>query len=316
MKNSGTNLLLNGSFEDEGVNSSNGANWREAQDGMNPSATYVEWRSEAADGNYILTNWSDKSYQTYTYQWVNGLANGTYRLRALAKRTGTGGLAKMQVEHYGGNRLEVHVPTSDNFQTIEIAGIPVTTGQLTVSFYCNVAAGTAVKFDKVELVSTQQSTQSANLVSNPGFEAEQYNTQTPSGWSEAQWDPNWNGVTPNASYSENYGGSKSGNFHGTHWSSSAYQVSTWQTKTGLANGLYTLRVWARSGGGQQVCQLEAKDHGDNNSRQARDITASSSYNLYEINNINVTNNQCTLAIYSAASANQWLYFDDWEFFKQ
>jgi hypothetical protein len=161
---------------------------------------------------------------------------------------------------------------------------------------------------------TSSSTPGPNLVSNAGFEAEQWNTQTPSGWSEHQFDSNWLGITADASYSENYGGSKSGNYHGTHWKNAAYAVYTYQTKTGLTNGLYTLRCWARSSGGQAQCYLEAKDFGGTN--RTAPLPASSTYQLVEIKDINVTSGQCTIGVWSQAYTGQWAYFDDFEFFKQ
>lgn len=153
-----------------------------------------------------------------------------------------------------------------------------------------------------------------NLLSNPGFEAEQYNTQTPSGWGEQQYDANWNQVSANASYSENYGGSNSGNYHGTHWSSNAYKAYTYQYKNGLTNGLYTLRIRAKTGGGQNALYLEAKDFGG--SARTASIPVSTTYQTVEIRDINVTNGQCMVGIWSDANAGNWTYFDDAEFVAQ
>jgi hypothetical protein len=118
----------------------------------------------------------------------------------------------------------------------------------------------------------------------------------------------------NAGFVDSYGGSKSGVRHGSHRSNAAYNMYTYQTKTGLANGLYTLRVWARRSGGQTVCQIEAKNFGGKQ-KQAT-LPVSSTYQLVEIRDINVTNGQCTFGIWSRAAANQWCDFDDVEFFKQ
>ena len=152
------------------------------------------------------------------------------------------------------------------------------------------------------------STPGPNLVTNPGFEAEQNFTQTPSGWGE------WSGVTNDAGFSESYGGTHGGNYHGTHWRDFDYNMYSYQTKTGLANGLYTLRCWARSSGGQAVTQLEAKDFGSGT--VTAPLPTGNDYQLVEIKDINVTNGQCTFGIWSVAYAYQWSYFDDFEFFKQ
>jgi hypothetical protein len=146
-----------------------------------------------------------------------------------------------------------------------------------------------------------------NIISNPSFDAENYDTQTPSGWSECCGNNA-------ASYTESYGGSKSGARHGTHWSSYSYTSYTYQTKTGLVNGLYTLRAWAKGGGGQKAAYMEAINYGG--SARTVNIPVSSTYQLIEIKDINVTNGSCQIGFWSDANAGNWVYFDDVEFFKQ
>jgi hypothetical protein len=148
-----------------------------------------------------------------------------------------------------------------------------------------------------------------NLVANPSFDAENYDTQTPSGWSETSYYGD-----SGAGYTESNGGSASGARHATHWSGVRYSIYTWQTKTGLQNGLYTLRCKARRGSGQIACQLEAKDYGG--SIKTATLPVSSTYQTVEIKDINVTNGTCTIGIWSDAYAHNWAHFDDFEFFKQ
>lgn len=145
-------------------------------------------------------------------------------------------------------------------------------------------------------------------ISNPGFEAQQANTQTPTGWSE--WAPNGN---LSSSYTETYGGSYSGNYHATHYAGSAYKIYTFQTITGLANGNYTLRARARRSGNQIACQMEAKDFGG--SALSVPIPQNGAYQKIQITNINVTNGQCTIGFWSDANAGNWMYFDQVELLK-
>jgi len=153
-----------------------------------------------------------------------------------------------------------------------------------------------------------------NLITNPSFDADGSYTQTPSGWSE--WEGNASGasITPTSSYTEAYGGSNSGTSHGTHYKDAAYQVYTYQTKTGLANGLYTLRAYARRSGNQTTCYLEATGFGS--TKKMVNIPASSTYQLVEIKDINVTNGTCTIGFWTVAGAHDFSYFDDVSFFKQ
>jgi hypothetical protein len=205
----------------------------------------------------------------------------------------------------------------NRYYTLRNVYVPSAPSTVNASGSCNftfdnlVMGGTKItSTSQMNLSSTGSHTYnfaSGNLVSNPSFDAENYNTNTPSGWSEG-------GGNAAASYTEDYGGSKSGARHATHWSSYAYTVLTFQKKTGLANGLYTLRAWAKSSGGQKTCYMEAKNFGSTS--RTVNIPVSSTYQLIEIKDINVTNGQCTIGFWSDANAGNWCYFDDVEFFKQ
>lgn len=146
---------------------------------------------------------------------------------------------------------------------------------------------------------------SGNLVTNGGFETGGA-TQTPSGWTT------W-ASTGNSDADKTEAGGHSGSYRLTHWKSSAYSVSTYQIKTGLANGTYTLRAWVKSGGGQTTCQLYAKNFGGTE----KDFTlpTTSTWTQITISGISVTNGQCEIGLYSVAGAGQWCNMDDVEFFK-
>jgi hypothetical protein len=146
-----------------------------------------------------------------------------------------------------------------------------------------------------------------NLVSNGDFEADGV-TQTPSGWSE------WNNVDASATA---WGGAYSGNVFGAHYRSTAYEVSTYQFKTGLANGNYTFRAYVKSSGGQVSARLFA--HRFNSTGTY--LMAERNYwigdwTLVTIPNIAVTNGQCEIGFYSKTNGNQSFHFDKAEFFMQ
>lgn len=144
----------------------------------------------------------------------------------------------------------------------------------------------------------------SNLITNPSFQAEGA-TSTPSGWET--------GGDADADYTETFG-ARDGSLHGTHYRSSAYAVYTSQLKTGLADGLYTVRAWVKGGGGNsQTAQLEVKDFGGT---QVNLPVNSADWTRIERRDINVTNGQARVGFYSVASGGQGMYFDDVEFFKQ
>ena len=140
-----------------------------------------------------------------------------------------------------------------------------------------------------------------NYVKNANFEADRVIMTDPAGWSI--WDN-----MPSSECNTSVSGKRSyGNFFWSHYNAAAYSASTYQTITGLANGTYTLTCYARSGGGQSICQLFAKNFGGTEIDAA--ITGSS-WTKITINNIVVTNGQCQIGVYSVASAGQWVNFDD------
>jgi hypothetical protein len=160
----------------------------------------------------------------------------------------------------------------------------------------------------------------APQVANASFDADNAWTQQPQGWST--WSPNG---TEAADFAEAHGGSRTGAYHGTHYSASAYHVFTYQTLTGIPNGVYALRAWVRSTGGQLWAEMHAKDFDNTvdftNPANIRkyDIDAAGALNTWtpiQIENIPVTNGQLTLGFISNAPAYTYLYFEDVQVVRQ
>lgn len=149
------------------------------------------------------------------------------------------------------------------------------------------------------------SQQGSNLVTNPGFETGGAASQDPSGWST------WSNNNPTANYSE--AGGYTGSFRLSHWRSTAYQVSTYQIKTGLANGTYTMKAWVKSGGGFITARMFVKNFGG--AEQYVSIPTTSTWTQITIPNINVTNGQAEFGFWTDANAGNWMNADDVEFYK-
>lgn len=142
-------------------------------------------------------------------------------------------------------------------------------------------------------------------LTNAGFESEQASTHTPTGWATDGND--------NASYTESSGaggiGAHSGNFHLTHYSPHAYQVSTHQTARDLPNGTYTLTAWVRSSGGQAHAHMYATGAGT--PKKVAELTqATPDWKRITIPDITVTKGKLEVGFYSKAHGGQWIYADD------
>lgn len=101
----------------------------------------------------------------------------------------------------------------------------------------------------------------------------------------------------------------SGQFRLTH---GAGKLETTQTLTNVPNGWYTLRVWARSSGGQNKAYIALKDCGSGIAYASVPVSPSDKW-LQVVVSAEVTKQQCMLSLYSDAETDEWVSFDDMEF---
>lgn len=140
-------------------------------------------------------------------------------------------------------------------------------------------------------------TNAASTITNGTFGTKA--TQTPSGW-------NTTGAA-SADYTES--GGRTG-VRLTHWSSKAYTVSTWQTLTGLTNGVYTLRAWVHTDGGQKAAYIALTGCGGADQRTNLPVTKGYATWVQIAVSTTVSNGQCTVSLYSDAYAGNYASFDD------
>jgi hypothetical protein len=148
-------------------------------------------------------------------------------------------------------------------------------------------------------------------VLNPGFELDGAAVGAPTGW----LTQTGTGTYDNADYTEIYPGAHSGTYHATHYRPTSYEVYTYQTISGLANGTYSFRAWVKTDGGQPQAHLRASKYGGTTLTTTIAATSGSWVQL-AVGNIAVSNGQCEIGFYSNANAGQWLYFDDVELTRQ
>ena len=311
------NLVVNPSFDADYQAAAAPTGWLVAP-GANtgPNASYSETYAGGHTGALHGTHYRPDPYEVYTYQTLMGLASGTYTLRAWVRSNDGNSQSKLRARNYGGANREVACPlgTTDWVQ-IEIPNLAVTNGQCELGIYSNATAGQVLFFDDVaftrqDLVAPQVPTQAIALA-NPGFEADGQATATPQGWLVTPGDSTY----ANASYSETYPGAHAGSYHGTHYRPDRYEVYTYQTVTGLANGTYTLRAWVRSNDGNSQSKLRARNYGGPD-REVGLAAGVSAWTSVELPGLAVTNGQLELGVYSHAAAGQALYFDDFTLERQ
>ncbi len=153
-------------------------------------------------------------------------------------------------------------------------------------------------------------------VRNPSFE-EIEGEKKPAGWDVDLAGNN----AVNVAYVESLRGAHSGNLQLTNYGGSDYDVRTTQKITGLKNGKYTLRAWARNnlGGdtpGHMESYLVAKDFAGPDTRKDALIPRNESWKQVQVNDIVVTNGECVIGIYTKATGGLWTQIDDVELIPQ
>lgn len=259
------------------------------------SGTWTTKSDATASGSSLkYTNTPGASYQF-------SFAGTDFRL--YGQQDGGSALGSVYIDGQFAGYANSYAPTPANQMMIFDSG-PLTSGAHTVkvvneSVHTVTGTGTYLNIDAIAT--------NTSLASNWGFEAGGVATQTPAGWLE--YGPN-----PEASQTQNKGAAYAGNFNLVHYATTPYEVSTYQTVTGLPDGLYTLRAWTKSSGGQTTAVLGLKNYGGAEIRQP--ISASTTWKQTTLPNVHVTNGQADISIYSVAGASQWLNVDNVQFYRQ
>jgi arabinogalactan endo-1,4-beta-galactosidase len=143
----------------------------------------------------------------------------------------------------------------------------------------------------------------ASTVVNPGFN-ENTGTTTPTGWTTSSA----NG-TAAASYTEatsnGYGGDA---YQLTHWSTTAFDVDTWQRLSGIPDGYYTLGVWTRSNGGDARDEIALTDCGGHPAPTAVPANSDGAW-VQIVTYVRVTTGHCTINLVTRGNAGDWTNFD-------
>lgn len=93
----------------------------------------------------------------------------------------------------------------------------------------------------------------------------------------------------------------------THYYNGNYTATTSQTITGLENGIYKLKLYS-VGGNSDSAYMFARDFGNNELRTEIDAAEWGNWTAFSIDNISITNGECTIGLYTENS--EWISIDD------
>ncbi|AIR96696.1 arabinogalactan endo-beta-1,4-galactanase [Streptomyces glaucescens] len=134
--------LTNGGFESGGAGTGTPAGWSEygAAD-----ASFTE--AGGHGGSYRLSHWASTAYKVETYQYLSGLANGTYRLTAWVRSGGGQNAAYLALKNCGGAEQRTDLPVSASGWIRIVVPVRVTAGQCTISINSDANAGNWINVD-------------------------------------------------------------------------------------------------------------------------------------------------------------------------
>lgn len=283
----------NGSFE------SNLESWDtsfEPAEGASPITIQGSW-IPTGGGAQRLDYWSANAYKANTYQTIIGITNGAYTLSAWVERGAGFNESYMYAKDTGLAEVKVNVPVSGSWIQIHLP-IVVANNQLTLGFYADgmASASNFMGVDNVTLVLDEAAP--AKELENTSFESGL------TGW-ETSFGPE--GSTSPIEIKSDWSPENGGTNRLNYWSAAPYTADTYQTTTGLENGVYTLSAWISSGGGFNQSYMYAKNTGRAETKVNIPIS-SSSWTKISLPVI-IENNSATIGFYADGPAEAWLGID-------
>ncbi|NBM19965.1 arabinogalactan endo-1,4-beta-galactosidase [Streptomyces sp. GC420] len=142
--------LSNAGFEADGTGTATPAGWSTYSATGQNSASYTE--AGGHSGGHRLTHWFSSAYKVETYQYLTGLADGTYTLSARVRSSGGRNAAYIALRNCGGAEQRTDLPpTPDGAWIRLVTSVKVTGGSCTVSFNSDAHAGEWANFDDLTL---------------------------------------------------------------------------------------------------------------------------------------------------------------------
>ncbi|MFF9143935.1 glycosyl hydrolase 53 family protein [Streptomyces sp. NPDC014861] len=136
--------LTNGGFETGGAGTATPAGWSEQGAA---GASYTE--AGGHSGGFRLSHWSSRAYKVRTYQYLTGLANGSYTLTAWVRSSGGQKAAYLALKDCGGAEQRTDLPVSTSGWIRIVTPVRVTKHRCTISVTSDANAGNWINVDDV-----------------------------------------------------------------------------------------------------------------------------------------------------------------------
>lgn len=306
----GTNLAQNPGFDLASGNLvQSPQDWATTGDAAADYAQLATNPGDARSTAYRGVHWSGSSYTVQTHQTITGLDDGRYSLRVWVRSSASPGDAYVYTSGCGGSVERATIPSSlTTWTEVRLPGIAVSGGSCTIGIASEDAPATQwIAFDDVDFRED-----SANLISNPGFEEGNFGASTVQ--SPQDWTTTSSGDADADFAVRSSASAHSGEYRGVHEKGSAYTVTTSQTVSGLSAGTYTLTAWTHAenflGTARAVvtCGLSTK---------SVSVPLSRGYQLIRVENVPNAGTSCTVSLVSTGTASGLGFsFDDVAFYRQ
>ncbi|ROR33900.1 glycoside hydrolase family 53 protein [Kitasatospora cineracea] len=138
--------LTNAGFETGGTGTATPAGWSVYSAAGQNGASYTE--AGGHSGSYRLTHYAAAAYKVETYQYLSGLANGSYTLTAWVRSSGGQNSAYLALRNCGSAEQRTDLPPTPNGAWIRlVTSVKVTGGQCTISIDSDANAGNWINVD-------------------------------------------------------------------------------------------------------------------------------------------------------------------------
>lgn len=140
--------LQNVGFESDGSGAATPSGWSEYG---STGASFVE--SGGRSGSYRLSHYASSAYKVETYQYLSGLTNGNYTLRAWVRSGGGQKSAYLALKNCGSAEQRTDLPVSSSGWIRIVVPVSVTNNQCTVSINSDANAGNWINVDDLTFTS-------------------------------------------------------------------------------------------------------------------------------------------------------------------